>query len=377
MQQRLLGKTGLRVTAIGFGGIPIWGSTGIFQYGCVDEATSIEVINHALTLGLNFIDTARTYGESEVRIGKVMRQRRQECYLATKVMRRTYHEAIEDVETSLANLQTDYIDLYQIHYVNDTGMLSRVMARDGALRALKEKKKEGKIGFIGITGHNIEPLMKAIRTGEFDTIQVPYNLNNVEAATELFPLARKETIGVIVMKPLAGGVLVPPLEMIAKMRIEDKALIGELQKGGFPTTAMAAIKFAMDHEAVSTVIPGMGSIKNVEENIAVGRTVNPLPERLKAKLLREAAKLGKGFFRSCGYCLPCSQGISIPDIFRFEGYYTRYGLKQWAREQYAELPVKAEACVECEDCLPRCPYHIPITEKLKKAAKTLSGNHNR
>ncbi len=372
MQLRTLGRTELRVSVIGFGGIPIWGNTSVFQYGSVDEETAIEVVNHALDLGVNFIDTARVYGESEVRIGKVMRKRRRECYLATKVMRRGYHEAQEDVETSLSNLQTGYIDLYQLHYVNDTSTLKRLMAKDGALRALKEKKKEGKIGFIGISGHNPELLMKAIKTGEFDTVQAVYNLNNLEAADKLLPLAGKENIGVIVMKPLAGGVLVPPLEMMAKLTSEDKSLIGELKKGGFPTTAMAAIKFVTDHDAVSTVIPGMGSIKNVEEDTVVGKTTKHLPEKLKSKLLKEAAKLGKGFCRSCGYCLPCLQEINIPDIFRFEGYYSRYGLKQWAKEQYAELPVKADACVECGECFQRCPYKIPIIKKLKEAGEILS-----
>ncbi|MCD5391025.1 aldo/keto reductase [candidate division NPL-UPA2 bacterium] len=372
MQYRILGRTALRVSVIGFGGIPIWGDTSVFQYGCVDEETAAKVINRALDLGVNFIDTARIYGQSEVRIGKVMRRRRKECYLATKVMRRGYREGLEDVEKSLTNLQTDYIDLYQIHYVNDTDTLRRIMARDGALRALKEKRKEGKIGFIGITGHEPKLLMKAIKTGEFDTIQAVYNLNNLEAARELFPLARRENIGVIVMKPLAGAILVPPLEMMTELKEEDRTLIGELKESAFPTTAMAAIKFAMDNEAVSTVIPGMGSITNVEEDVAVGRTTAPLPKPLKEKLIRGAKKLGTGYCRSCGYCLPCSQGINIPDIFRFEGYYSRYGLKEWARQQYAELPVKAESCVQCEDCLPRCPYNIPIMEKMKKAAKILS-----
>ena len=372
MQYRILGRTNLRVSVIGFGGIPIWGNIKIFKYGCLDDETALQVINKALDRGINFIDTARVYGKSEIRIGKVMSRRREECYLATKVMRRNYREAIEDVETSLNNLQTNHIDLYQIHFVNDTATLKRVMARDGSLRALKEKKKEGKISFIGITGHEPGLLVEAIKTGEFDTIQAIYNLTNLEASRKLFPLAKKENIGLIVMKPLAGGVLVPPLKMMAELKDKDKSLIGELKESAFPTTAMAAIKFAMDNEAISTVIPGMGSLRNVEENVAVGKTKASLPEPLKEKLIAQAKKLGEGFCRSCGYCLPCSQGISIPDVFRLEGYYVRYGLKEWAREQYAQLPVKAEACIECEECLPRCPYHLPIIKDLKKAARVLS-----
>jgi len=372
LQYRVLGRTNLRVSVIGFGGIPIWGSTNVFRYGCVDDEMALQVVSRALDLGINFIDTARAYGKSEFRIGKVLCQRRKGCCLASKVMRHGYRETMEDVETSLSNLRTDCIDLYQIHFVNDMATLRRVMARDGSLRALKEKKKEGKIDFIGITGHEPRLLMEAIKMGEFDTIQTIYNLTNLEAFGELFPLAKKENIGVIGMKPLAGGVLVPPLKMMVELKDDDKALIGELKGSAFPTTAMAAIKFALDDEAVSTVIPGMGSLKNVEENVAVGRTRAVLPESLKKKLIAQAGKLGEGFCRSCGYCLPCSQGISIPDVFRFEGYYARYGLKRWAREQYAGLSVKAEACIECRECLPRCPDHLPIIEDLKKAARVLS-----
>ena len=373
MQYRVLGRTNLRVSVIGFGGIPIWGSTRVFDYACVDEEMAVQVVNRALDLGINFIDTARAYGESEVRIGKVMHRRRKECYLATKVMKRSYRETVEAVETSLNNLGTDYIDLYQIHFVNDMDTLKRVMDRDGTLRALKEKKQEGKIGFIGITGHNPDLLVEAIKTGEFDTVQAIYNLTNMKASGELFPFARKENVGVVVMKPLAGGVLVPPVKAMAELRGKDKYLAGELKGKAFPTMATAAIRFVLEDEAVSTVIPGMGSLKNVEENVAAGKVGSPLPESLKKKLIAQAENLGEGFCRSCGYCLPCSQGINIPDVFRCEGYYTRYGLKEWAREQYAELSVKADACIECGECLPRCPYHLPIVEYLKKAAGLLSG----
>ena len=368
MQYRILGRTNLRVSVVGFGGVPIWRRVG--------EKAAIRVINHSLDLGINFIDTARMYGPSEIRIGKVMAERREECYLATKVVRRSYGEALEDVEISLSNLQTDYIDLYQIHSVDDAATFKRVMARDGSLRALKEKKKEGKIGFIGISGHVPELLMEAIKTGEFDTVQAIYNLANLEASRKLFPLAKKENIGVIVMKPLAGGLLtMPPLKKImAELKDEYKALIEELKGWAYLTPAMAAIKFALDNEAISTVIPGMGSLRNVEESVAVGRVRAPLPEPLKRKLVAQVYKLAEGLCRFCGYCLPCPQGINIPEVFRLEVYYTRYGLKEWAREQYARLPVKVEACNGCGVCLPRCPFHIPIIKDLKRAARVLGGN---
>lgn len=332
METRCLGRTGLQVSLLSMGGIPIQR---------VDNTAATEILQAALAAGINFFDTARGYTDSEAKFGLVLgaAQRQGRAVIATKSMARTRDGMAADIERSLNNLQADYIDLYQLHNVRSREELRQVLAPDGALAALRAARAEGKVRHVGITGHVVDVLVEAVQTGEFETVQFPFNAVEKEGAERLLPLAAKLGMGVIVMKPLAGGALRP---------------------------ASLALRFLLA-QPVSTIIPGMDSVAQVKENAVLGEHPQPLSEAEQAELAAEIKKLGNRFCRRCEYCLPCPQGIRIPLVFTFDGYWTRYGLKEWAEERYQEMAVKAGACVQCGTCESRCPYSLPIREMLKEA----------
>jgi len=335
MQYRDLGKTGLKISAVGFGGIPIQRVPA----GGVDA-----IINRALDLGINFFDTARGYTDSESKLGAVLKIRRQKIIIATKSLARTGEGMAADIKRSLDTLGVDYIDLYQLHNVKDKAALEQVLSPGGALAALKEAKKDGLIKHIGITGHIKSFLLEALKTGEMETVQFPFNAVELNGVQELLDLANQMGIGVIVMKPLAGGA------------IRNTGL---------------ALRFILEHP-VSTVIPGMDSLEQVDENVRAGNEPLTLSTDERKILMEEAGKLGDAFCRRCEYCQPCQQGIDIPTVFLLDGYFSRYNLKGWARERYQDLQARADSCLECGECEERCPYNLPIRRMLTDAATRLA-----
>lgn len=327
-----LGNTNMKIKRVGFGGIPIQRIT--------QEDTNL-VIDELEKNGINFIDTARGYTVSEEYIGNSLVGRRQKFYIATKSMSRDYEGMKKDIEISLKNLKTDYIDLYQLHNVK-IEEYETIFNEDKAFRALLEAQKEGKIKYIGITSHSIETIEKAIEDGKFDTIQFPYNIVE-DQADEAFKKAHEKGIGIIVMKPLAGGAL------------DDATL---------------AIKYILSKEYIDVAIPGMDSIKQVKENVDVLNNLG-LTEEDKEKIEDIRATLGGKFCRRCEYCLPCPLGVNIPQNFLLEGYYTRYNLKEWSKERYDSLEGKASKCIACGKCETKCPYELPIIEMLKNVCEKL------
>lgn len=335
MEKRILGKTGLKVSVIGFGGIPIQR---------VDEKNAVELLKEAYNQGINFIDTARGYNESEELIGNGLEEiGREHFYLATKSMKRDYDGVLEELNTSLNNLKLDSIDLFQFHNVKTVEELDSIMGDNGALKAIKEAKINGKVKEIGITSHSPELLDKAIDTREFSTIQCPYNAIENQAE-ELFKKAKENNIGVIVMKPLAGGAI---------------------------SEAELALRFIVNNPNVSVVIPGMDSLEQVKENANVAKNIRALTIEEEEKLIQEANSLGTEFCRRCGYCLPCPQGIDIPSQFLMEGYYSRYNLKEWAKSRYDAMDYKASDCIECGICETKCPYDLPIRKMMKNVVAKL------
>ena len=330
MEYRILGKTGLKVSRMGFGGIPIQR---------IDAEGTRTLMRKLVQLGVNYIDTARGYTVSEEYLGCALEGIRDQFVLATKSMARTKDAMAADIAVSLKNLRTDYIDLYQIHNPS-MEQLDTVLAPGGALEALTEARAAGKIGHIGITAHSAEVFRRALELDWVETIMFPYNIVETQGE-DLIRECAKKNIGFIAMKPLAGGA------------IEDAAI---------------ALRFLSTNPHVTIAIPGMAQLEELEQNVQVFSNTAPLSNEERAKCLEIRSALGTQFCRRCNYCAPCSVGISIPNVFLFEGYLDRYGLAQWAKDRYATLPVKASACIGCGACEDRCPYQLPIREMLKKAA---------
>ena len=331
MQYRILGRTGLKISNMGFGGIPIQR---------IDAERTRALMHKLLDAGVNYIDTARGYTVSEEYLGYALEGIRDRFVLATKSMARDKEGMQKDIDISLKNLRTDYIDLYQVHNPNAAN-LDQVLAPGGALEALMEARAAGKIGHIGITLHDLNLFKRALELPWVETIMFPYNIVETQAE-ELIAQCAKKNIGFICMKPLAGGAI---------------------------TDATLAMRYICANPAVTVVIPGMADVAEVEQNIAAVNDESPLTEAEIAAMQKIRDELGTNFCRRCNYCQPCTAGINISGAFLFEGYYNRYGLQDWAASRYLALPRTASDCVDCGLCEERCPYNLPIRQMLKKVAE--------
>ena len=255
-------------------------------------------------------------------------------------MARTKEAMAADIDISLKNLRTDYIDLYQVHNPSPA-QLEQVMAPGGALEALLEAKQAGKIGHIGLTAHSLDVFRTALDLDWVETFMFPYNIVETQGEKLIAKCAEKN-IGFVDMKPLAGGA------------IEDATL---------------ALRYICANDAVTVVIPGMAEVQELEQNLAAVNNIAPITNEEKAAFLEVRNQLGTNFCRRCNYCQPCAAGINISGAFLFDGYLQRYGLADWAKGRYAAMPVKASACIGCGACEDRCPYHLPIRDMLKKVAE--------
>ena len=335
MEYVTLGKTNLRVSRLGFGGIPIQRT---------DVEGTVKVIDACVEQGINFIDTARGYTVSEEYLGQALEGRREKFVLATKSMARDYESMKRDIETSLKNLKTDYIELYQIHNIKTDEEFALCFGENGAYRALDEARQAGKIGHIGATAHGLEAFERLITEFEdkIETFMFPFNIVENQGL-ELMKQCSEKNIGFIAMKPMAGG------------NLEDATL---------------AMKYILSDPHCTVAIPGMGDVEEVLQNAAAADAGELTAE--EAEQCRKIAReLGSNFCRRCGYCAPCPQGINIPNNFLFANYLRRYGLAGWAKERYDAMPVKADACVKCGVCETRCPYDLPIRAMLEQVAKDM------
>jgi aryl-alcohol dehydrogenase-like predicted oxidoreductase len=293
MQYRTLGRTGLRVSDVGFGAMTIGGEI----FGATDDQESLRALHRALDLGMNFIDTADAYGRghSEELLGQILKTRRNDVILATKggnqfTVRQGLRNFDPDyitsaLEASLNRLRIDTIDLYQLHNPSQ-----EVMRRGEIFERLDRFKREGKIRFYGVSLEKTEDGIVAIETGKPDTLQVVYNILHQDPEENLFPLAQKENIGILARVPLERGVLsgrfkkreefvekdwrrgVFPDDGLAQTLAAVEKL-DFLVKGDVPNLAQAALRFILSHPAVSTVIPGIRTVSQVEDNLVASGKV--------------------------------------------------------------------------------------------------------
>ena len=333
MQYVSLGSTGLTVSRLGFGGIPIQR---------IDQPGTRALLQAASAAGVNYIDTARGYTVSEEWIGQALQEAglRDKFILATKCRAVTKAEMEKELATSLKNLRTDHIELYQFHNPS-LDALKTILAPGGAMEALLEAKAAGVVGHIGITAHLAAVFEAALDVPEIETVMFPYNIVEQQGA-ELIRRCAELGKGFIAMKPLAGGA------------IEDGRL---------------ALRYVLSNPGVTVAIPGMAEIEELNANVKGAENTAPLTADEQAACQKVRDALGTQFCRRCNYCAPCTVGIQIPSVFLFQGYLNRYGLQEWGRGRYATLQTKASACIGCGACEPRCPYNLPIREMMKKAAQ--------
>ena len=367
MQYRDFGKTGLKISALGFGSMRLPEKDGHVE---VDKA--VEMIHRAFELGVNYIDSAYFYNhhESEVVVGKALKGWRDKVTVSTK---NPDSSAPADkwrgiLDEQMKKLDVDRIDVYHFHGINWSSFENEITRPGGALEAARKAQDEGLFTHLSFSFHDTpENLVKLVDTGEFTSVTCQYNL--LDRANEPgIAHAHEQGMGVVIMGPVGGGRLGAPTPGIR-----------DLLPAGSVSSAEIALRFVLSNPHVSCAISGMENIQMVEENCATAGRAEPLSEEERAQILaalEEKKKLADLYCTGCGYCMPCPHGVDIPGNFQLMNTYRLYGLLEHARQEYREEDLarnKAQAayCQECGECEPKCPQKISIMAQLKETDAAL------
>jgi len=367
MLYREFGKTGLKVSVLGFGGMRL---PSIMNVILEDEA--IAVIQRAFDLGVNFLDTAFVYGESEIVCGKALKKYpREKIVICTKnpMWDRNYTAAHwrKKLDLSLKRMQVDYFDLYAVwHDIRMDAYLESKKIENNWLKEALKAKKEGIVKHLIVSCHDTpENMIKFFEEGYIEGMILQYNLLD-RTNEKVIEYAYRHGYGIAVMGPLGGGKLGPPSPEIQN-----------LIPGRVKSTAELALRFVLANPGVSTALSGMNTIQQVEENCATASREEPLsPEELKQiqQALDEKKKLADLYCTECKYCMPCPNGVNIPANFSLMNYFRLYGLKEFAKNGYRHLTERkasANFCRECRKCEEKCPQKIKIVEQLKEVHAAL------
>lgn len=328
MKYRELGKTGLMISEVGFGCIPI------IRLGSDD---AIDVLKYAFDRGINFFDTANAYHDSEMKIGKALKGQRDKVVLATKTGRRDGAGAKEHIENSLRMLQTDYIDLFQFHQVSKKEDWEAINAPGGAMETALKAKEQGEIRHIGITSHSYTMALELIKTGLFATMMFPFSFIEDSPVGDMLSLIKEKGMGFLAMKPFGGGVI-------------DNAAI--------------TFKFLRQYpEAIP--IPGFDSVKYVDEVLAIYEQSNIVSEEDLALMEKYRLDLGSEFCRRCEYCQPCSSGVMITPAMGYPIVAKR--MSPAVSVNFSKNAMESvQNCTSCGECITRCPYELRIPDILQK-----------
>ena len=325
MRQLELGKTGIRTPQNAFGALPIQR---------VDMDTAVGLLRKAYDGGMTYFDTARSYTDSEEKMGRAFEGMRDKIFIATKTMADTPEKLWEDLKTSLRNLRTDYIDVYQLHCVP---RCYRPGDGTGMYEALLEAKEKGLIRHIGITAHKIGVAEEIAASGLYETLQFPFSYLATDRDIALVRSCEEAGVGFVAMKGLSGGLL---------------------------TDSRACMAFMSKYP----VLPIWGIQRETELDEWLGffdREVS-LDDEINAIIEKDRNELQGEFCRGCGYCLPCTAGITINQCARMSQLIRRAPSKMLLSEHWQAEMMKIENCAECGACMKRCPYGLDIPKLLRK-----------
>ena len=326
MKQITLGTTGITVAQNAFGALPIQR---------VDHDRAVQILRRAYEGGIRFFDTARAYSNSEEKLGAAFEGMRDKVYISSKTMAKTPEEFWKQLETTLKNLRTDYLDIHQFHCAD------RCFAPGdgtGMYEAMLEAKAQGKVRHIGITAHKIGIAMECVESGLYETMQFPFSYLSSDKEIALVEKCREKNVGFIAMKGLAGGLI---------------------------NNSKAAMAFMAQFDNVLPIW-GVQRESELEEWLSYMDNTPTMDAEITAFLEKERAELVGEFCRGCGYCMPCPQGILINNCARMSLMLRRAPSKNWLSENMQAEMKKIETCLECGKCKKHCPYELNTPELLKK-----------
>ncbi len=337
MTQVTLGRTGLKTGKNAFGALPI-------QRVSRDYAALL--LRKAYDAGFTFFDTAHSYSDSEEKIGYALSDIRSHILLATKTPSTTVEGFWKDLEQSLSQMKTDYIDLYQFH---NPKFCPKPGDGTGLYEAMLKAKAQGKIRFIGLTNHRLDVAEEAVRSGLYDALQFPFCYLATEKDIALVNLCREQNVGFISMKGLSGGLI---------------------------TNSAAA--YAWQAKFDNTLpIWGIQRESELDEFIRYIDSPPVLDEALQAVIDKDRQELIGNFCRSCGYCMPCPAGILIPQCARMSQLIRRSPSANWLTEAMQAEMMKVENCLHCGQCSKKCPYELDtptlLSQNLADYKDILSG----
>jgi predicted aldo/keto reductase-like oxidoreductase len=328
MEKVRLGRTNLIVTKLGWGGIPIQR---------VGEREAVSVIQAVIEMGVDLLDTARAYTNSEHRIGLALQRIDRPVILSTKSLVRT-EKIYNEVHQSLNQMKVKKIDIYHLHGVSNFEDYQKAMAPGGAYEGLKRARDQGLIDHIGITSHNLNVLEKAIRDDHFEVIMACYSFLEPAAGQKVFPLAKEKDIGILAMKPFSGGVI---------------------------EHAGPALRFVFSTANIVS-IPGSETLEKASENWKIFTEGCSLTEKDGEQIETTKKEFDRQFCRRCDYCQPCTEKINIQFAVGLKSIFKRFGPNAREVGWMKELINKARNCSVCGECLPRCPYQLPIPDMIKE-----------
>lgn len=348
MFYRTLGGTNLKVSAIGIGGGAFFGPRKTTK-----QVT--EIVRFAVKNGINLIETAEDYDETK--LAPVLNEVRKKVILISKSFASSKKEIEASLKNSFKKLGTDSIDIYMLHTIVTLDDL-HFRIKNGVLDVLKNARDNGKIDFIGLTGHRIPVLKEIIKMNEFDVIEVPYGIGQT-STEELFEVARDYDVGIIAIRTLGGGILINPNKSVNFAKFMN---------------SRDALAYVLSNKNVSSVLVGMSSINHVEENVNAVKKEISLSESERKQIERRAKEfLGSDFCRGCLACMPCDVwGWKFPmdQFFRMHTFFSKYGVKNAALE-YKELKFKADNCKKCKECEKKCSYGVKISKRLEEVHNLL------